>query len=149
MYKYWRSQKVFSSFINKSLTMFILIIGTNSAYQLVRAIQRMCITWHIAQTLMRRRVMRRLIWVYAICTCSLFYINALTTSTQVRTLNFRQATPLAQVHSSLRLANKHVHESVFGPYIVLLLKQKQFYFAAWNDFHFADLLKVSQFNRSR
>ena len=38
-------------------------------------------------------------WVYAICKCSLFEIigdciNALTTSPQLRTLNFRQGTPL-------------------------------------------------------
>ena len=31
----------------------------------------MCLTWQIVQTLMRRRIMLRLIWVYAICKCSL------------------------------------------------------------------------------
>ena len=34
----------------------------------------MYLTWQKAQTLMRRRVMRRLIWVYAtICKCAFLY----------------------------------------------------------------------------
>ena len=41
---------------------------------------------------MRRCSMRRLIWVYAICECC-FFINALNTSPQLCTLDFRQATP--------------------------------------------------------
>ena len=39
----------------------------------------------------------RFIWIFAICKCSTFFINALTTSPQLRTLIFRQATPLAMV----------------------------------------------------
>ena len=31
-----------------------------------------CLYWQTAQTLMRRRVLRRLIWVYAVCICPLF-----------------------------------------------------------------------------
>ena len=53
--------------------------------------------WQIAQTLMRRRVLRRLSRTYVIWKCSHFWricINAQTTSPQLRTLIFRQATPL-------------------------------------------------------
>ena len=41
---------------------------------------------------MRRRILRRLIWVYAICICFLFeYIQPVP---QMRTVNFRLAAPL-------------------------------------------------------
>ena len=52
---------------------------------------RVCLSWQTAQTLMRRRVLRRLIWVYAVCIYSLF--KCIQPVTHVRTLNFRLATP--------------------------------------------------------
>ena len=113
LYKYWRSLKVFSSFINKYLYGQVYFDHWDQLNPSTGS-QKICQTWQIAQTLMRRR----LIWVYAICICPLFCINAFTTFPLVRTVNFRQATPLAQVHSSLRLANGHVHNSQFGPYII-------------------------------
>ena len=66
--------------------------------------------WQIAQTLMRRRVLRRIIWIYAICKyslCGIICINAFTTSPQLRTLNFRQATPLIDelFHISIQTTN--------------------------------------------
>ena len=48
--------------------------------------------WQTAQTLMRRRILRRLIWVYAVCVRSFF--ACIQPVPLVRTLNFRLATPL-------------------------------------------------------
>ena len=48
---------------------------------------RVCLSWQIAQTLMRRRVLWRLISVYAVCICSFSCSTG-------ATLNFRLATPL-------------------------------------------------------
>ena len=60
---------------------------------------------------------RRLIWVCAILKCSVFgfffYINALTTSSQLRTLDFRQATPMYLVlRQSKKKENLSLHEIV-------------------------------------
>ena len=53
---------------------------------------KVCLSWQTAQTRMRRRILRRLIWVSANCICSLFeYIQPVP---QMRTLNFRLATLL-------------------------------------------------------
>ena len=49
-----------------------------------------CLPWQTAQTLMRRHVLQRLIWVNAVC------IHAFT---QVRTLNFRLAGVCDHVHT--------------------------------------------------
>ena len=58
-------------------------------------VNRKYFIWQIAQTLMRHRIL-----VKAICKCSFFKIiciNALTTSPQLRTLNFRQTTLLTLI----------------------------------------------------
>ena len=60
-----------------------------------------CLSWQTAQTLMRHHVLRRLIWVYAVCICSFF--ACIQPVPQVRTLNFRLATPLFSVPSSFAI----------------------------------------------
>ena len=63
----------------------------------------MCLTWLIAQ--IRMVTSGSILIVNA--PFFMFCINALTTSTQLRTLNFRQATPLVQ-EMSLRNMNKQL-----------------------------------------
>ena len=55
---------------------------------------RLCLSWQKAQTLiMRRRILWRLIWVNAVCIC--YFFSCIQPFRQMRTLNFRLATPLA------------------------------------------------------
>ena len=49
---------------------------------------RVCISWQTVQTLMRRRVLRRLIWVYAV------YLFLFRMHSACSTLKFRLATPM-------------------------------------------------------
>ena len=51
-----------------------------------------CLSCQTAQTLMRHRILRHLISVYAVCICSLYWI--IQPVPQMRILNFRLATPL-------------------------------------------------------
>ena len=64
---------------------------------------RVCLFWQTAQTLIRRRVLWRLIWVYAVCICFLFECIQLVS--HVRTLNFRLATPLCIFFSQQRISD--------------------------------------------
>ena len=66
------------------------IIGTNSSQCEIS--EMWILRFNIAQSLMRRRVLRRLIWIYTVCICSFF--ACFQPVPQVRTLNFRLATPL-------------------------------------------------------
>ena len=57
------------------------------------SLPKVCLSWQTPQTLIRHRVLRRLVWVYAdVYQCSFF--ECIKPVPHVRTLNLRLATPL-------------------------------------------------------
>ena len=74
---------------------------------------RVCLSWQTAQSLMRCRIIRCLIWVSAVCIYSLF--ACIQPVPQVCTLNFRLAMPLLLVlfFSLSEISYRCIHLSIF------------------------------------
>ena len=65
----------------------MMFVSPHHRHPPINALPRVSLSWQTANTLMRRRVLRRLIWVYAACIWSFF--ACIQPVPQVRTFNFR------------------------------------------------------------